>query len=106
MFSRSQKQKSSANILTWFSSTFSLEELTNSSGGGPLPTVLALLTGTGLTLDLTSHQQALQVAGNLIAGGASFVDCDFVHVCHFLTINQLFVTQFLVAKYFFSIDEL
>ncbi|XP_052771519.1 huntingtin-like isoform X2 [Mya arenaria] len=52
------------------SSTFSLEELTNSSGGGPLPTVLALLTSTAVTLDLATHQHALQLAGNLIAGSA------------------------------------
>ncbi|KAL4231691.1 hypothetical protein ACF0H5_009269 [Mactra antiquata] len=52
------------------SSTFSIDELTSSSGGGPLPMILSLLTSTSVTLDLTTHQMALQLAGNLVAGSA------------------------------------
>ncbi|XP_060568114.1 huntingtin-like isoform X3 [Ruditapes philippinarum] len=52
------------------SSTFSLDELTSSTGGGPLPLILSLLTSSSVTLDLTTHQMVLQLAGNLVAGSA------------------------------------
>jgi len=56
------------NFQCLYYSTFSLEELTSSSGGGPLSILLALLTSTNAMLDLNTHQVALQLAGNLIAG--------------------------------------
>ena len=55
-------------IFVLFFSTLSLEELTSGSGGGLLPIILSLLTSSQVTLDLASHQSALQLAGNLIAG--------------------------------------
>nr|CAM12495.1 Huntingtin [Branchiostoma floridae] len=41
------------------------------SGGGPLPMVLSLLLSSWLPLDLAAHQDALLLAGNLLAGAAS-----------------------------------
>ncbi|XP_041368406.1 huntingtin-like isoform X2 [Gigantopelta aegis] len=52
------------------SSTFSLEDLTTGSGGGPVPVILALLVSSPTVLDLSTHQDVLQLAGNLIAGSA------------------------------------
>ncbi|XP_071090376.1 huntingtin-like isoform X1 [Haliotis cracherodii] len=52
------------------SSTFSLEELTSGSGGGPLPVILALLLSSPAALDLSTHQDLIQLAGNLLAGSA------------------------------------
>ncbi|XP_053407184.1 huntingtin-like isoform X2 [Mercenaria mercenaria] len=52
------------------SSTFSLDELTSSTGGGPLPLILSLLTSSAVTFDLSTHQMVLQLAGNLVAGSA------------------------------------
>nr|XP_006822985.1 PREDICTED: huntingtin [Saccoglossus kowalevskii] len=51
-------------------STVSVEELSSGSGGGVLPLILALLTSSSLPLDLSGHQDALQLAGNLMAGAA------------------------------------
>ncbi|XP_076466851.1 LOW QUALITY PROTEIN: huntingtin-like [Babylonia areolata] len=52
------------------SSSMSLEELTAGIGGGPLPVILSLMLSTQATLDLPTHQDMLQLAGNLIAGSA------------------------------------
>ncbi|KAL8615828.1 hypothetical protein ACOMHN_048536 [Nucella lapillus] len=52
------------------SSSMSLEELTTGIGGGPLPVILSLMLSTQATLDLSTHQDMLQLAGNLIAGSA------------------------------------
>ncbi|KAL3864910.1 hypothetical protein ACJMK2_006556 [Sinanodonta woodiana] len=52
------------------SSSLSLDELNPGSGGGPLPIVLSLLTSSSVSHDIASHQTALQLAGNLIAGAA------------------------------------
>ncbi|XP_070540509.1 huntingtin-like isoform X2 [Ptychodera flava] len=51
-------------------STVSLEELNTGSGGGVLPLILSLLTSSSLPLDLSTHQDALLLAGNLMAGAA------------------------------------
>lgn len=54
--------------INWYNfSTLSLEELTSGSGG-LLPIILSLLTSSQVTLDLSSHQSALRLTGNLIAG--------------------------------------
>lgn len=52
------------------SSTLSLEELTSGIGGGPLQVILSMMLSTQSTLDLSTHQDMLQLAGNLIAGSA------------------------------------
>ncbi|KAK7109044.1 hypothetical protein V1264_013160 [Littorina saxatilis] len=52
------------------SSSLSLEELTAGIGGGPLQVILSLMLFTQATLDLSTHQDMLQFAGNLIAGSA------------------------------------
>ena len=49
-------------------SGLSVEELGAGSGSGPLPIVLSLLTSSSLALDLTAHQDALHLTGNLFAG--------------------------------------
>ncbi|KAK3095770.1 hypothetical protein FSP39_018831 [Pinctada imbricata] len=51
-------------------SSSSLEELSAGSGGGPLTILLCLLTSTSVSLDLLAHNDALQFAGNLVAGSA------------------------------------
>ncbi|XP_022080674.1 huntingtin-like isoform X2 [Acanthaster planci] len=45
-----------------------LEELCNGSGCGPLPLILSNLTSSLLLLDLTAHQDALHLAGNILIG--------------------------------------
>ncbi|XP_050396465.2 huntingtin [Patella vulgata] len=52
------------------SSTFSLEELSSSTGGGPLPMVISVLMSSSVALDLSAHQDVLQLTGNLMAGSA------------------------------------
>ncbi|KAK3589444.1 hypothetical protein CHS0354_020780 [Potamilus streckersoni] len=52
------------------SSSLSLDELNPGSGGGPLPIILSLLISSSVSHDIASHQTALQLAGNLIAGAA------------------------------------
>ncbi|KAL5022595.1 hypothetical protein ScPMuIL_001750 [Solemya velum] len=66
----SQKNKRPPNRSISSSSTFSLDDLDAGSGGGPLPIVLSLLTSSEVALDLAAHQDALQLAGNLVAGAA------------------------------------
>ncbi|XP_038046111.1 huntingtin-like [Patiria miniata] len=44
------------------------EELCNGSGCGPLPLILSNLTSSLLLLDLTAHQDALHLAGNILIG--------------------------------------
>ncbi|XP_055860312.1 huntingtin-like [Biomphalaria glabrata] len=51
-------------------SASSMDELTTASGGGPLPIVLSLLFSSQAGLELTTHQDLLQLAGNLICGAA------------------------------------
>ncbi|KAH9487495.1 hypothetical protein Btru_075739 [Bulinus truncatus] len=51
-------------------SASSMDELTSASGGGPLPIVLSLLLSSQAGLELTTHQDLLQLAGNLICGAA------------------------------------
>ena len=55
-------------VLLFCSSSLSLEELTAGIGGGPLQVILSLMLSTQATLDLSTHQDMLQFAGNLIAG--------------------------------------
>ena len=45
-----------------------LDELTSGSGGGSLPIILSLVTSSAVMMDLSAHQDALQLAGNLFAG--------------------------------------
>ena len=45
-----------------------LEEMSNGSGCGTLPLILSTLTSSLLLLDLTAHQDALHVAGNILIG--------------------------------------
>ena len=47
---------------------FSMEELTSTAGGGPLPIVLSLMLSSQAGLELTTHQDLLQLAGNMVAG--------------------------------------
>ncbi|XP_033632694.1 huntingtin-like isoform X2 [Asterias rubens] len=47
-----------------------LEEMSNGSGCGTLPLILSTLTSSLLLLDLTAHQDALHVAGNILIGVA------------------------------------
>ncbi|CAG5125625.1 unnamed protein product, partial [Candidula unifasciata] len=51
-------------------SASSMDELTSASGGGPLPIVLSLMLASQAGLELTTHQDLLQLAGNLVAGAA------------------------------------
>ena len=46
----------------------SLDELGSGSGGGPLPVIMAILTSSHISLDLTAHHDALKLAGNVFAG--------------------------------------
>ncbi|XP_056004424.1 huntingtin-like isoform X2 [Ostrea edulis] len=50
------------------SSTFSVDEMSAGSGGGPLTIILPLLMSTNVSLDLATHSDTLQFAGNLVAG--------------------------------------
>ncbi|ESO95031.1 hypothetical protein LOTGIDRAFT_160793 [Lottia gigantea] len=52
------------------SSTFSLEELSSATGSGPLPMILSILMSSPVGLDISSHQDVLQLTGNLMAGSA------------------------------------
>ncbi|XP_060084449.1 huntingtin-like [Ylistrum balloti] len=52
------------------SSTFSLDEMSGGSGGGPLTIMLSLLTSSLVSLDLTAHHDTLKLAGNLVSGAA------------------------------------
>ena len=45
-----------------------MEELTSTAGGGPLPIVLSLMLSAQAGLELTTHQDLLQLAGNIVAG--------------------------------------
>jgi len=51
-------------------STGSAEELAMSSGGGPLPLCLSIITSSPTALDLSAHVDTLQLAGNLLFGAA------------------------------------
>ncbi|GFO37998.1 huntingtin-like [Plakobranchus ocellatus] len=51
-------------------SASSMEELTSTAGGGPLPIVLSLMLSSQAGLELTTHQDLLLLAGNMIAGAA------------------------------------
>ncbi|XP_005093645.2 huntingtin [Aplysia californica] len=51
-------------------SASSMDELTAASGGGPLPIVMSLMLSSQAGLELTTHQDLLQLAGNLVAGAA------------------------------------
>ncbi|RUS73694.1 hypothetical protein EGW08_018541 [Elysia chlorotica] len=51
-------------------SASSMEELTSTAGGGPLPIVLSLMLSSQAGLELTTHQDLLQLAGNMVAGAA------------------------------------
>ena len=46
----------------------SIEELCMGSGCGPLPLIMSTITSSILMLDLTAHQDALLLAGNMIIG--------------------------------------
>ncbi|XP_066278562.1 huntingtin-like isoform X2 [Branchiostoma lanceolatum] len=61
----------STSSISSVSSQLSMEESITGSGGGPLPMVLSLLLSSWLPLDLAAHQDALLLAGNLLAGAAS-----------------------------------
>ncbi|XP_033756060.1 huntingtin-like [Pecten maximus] len=52
------------------SSTFSLDEMSGGSGGGPLTIMLSLLTSSLVSLDLSAHHDTLKLAGNLVSGAA------------------------------------
>ncbi|CAL1538264.1 unnamed protein product [Lymnaea stagnalis] len=51
-------------------SASSMDELTSASGGGPLPIVLSLMLSSQAGLELTTHQDLLELAGNLVCGAA------------------------------------
>lgn len=46
----------------------SMDELTSASGGGPLPVVMALMLSSPAGLELTTLQDLMQLAGNLVSG--------------------------------------
>ena len=45
-----------------------MDELTAVGGGGPLPIVMSLMLSTPAGLEITTHNDLLQLAGNLAAG--------------------------------------
>ena len=49
-------------------SVLSLEDLALSSGGGLLPIILSVVTSSSIALDLSAHQDSMQLVGNLFAG--------------------------------------
>jgi huntingtin len=53
-------------------STYSIDEMTTGSGGGLLTIVLSLLTSHLVSLDITAHNDALKLAGNLVAGKSHY----------------------------------
>lgn len=55
-----------------FYSTYSIDEMTAGSGGGLLTIVLSLLTSHMVSLDITAHNDALKLAGNLVAGKSRY----------------------------------
>lgn len=55
-------------MCSFFYSTFSIDEMSSGSGGGPLTIILPLLTSSNVSLDLAAHSDTLQFAGNLVAG--------------------------------------
>ena len=75
-----------AHVHSCVNSSMSLEELTAGIGGGPLPVIMSLMLSSQATLDLPTHQDMLQLAGNLIAGQSPLLCWILDHCCRLNTI--------------------
>lgn len=53
-------------------SSMGLDDVLSGYGGGTLPIILDILTSSHISLDLSAHQDALVLAGNLFSGTPKF----------------------------------